>query len=74
MIGADNIQFAKDLMSPELIKEIMKSYVYGFDVKSIADTYGLTIEEAEHIINEFDKDEVAKEYEYRIMLEGGAKE
>ena len=61
-------------MSPELIKEIMKSYVYGFDIKSIADTYGLTIEEAEHIIKELDKDEAAKEYEYRIMLEGGAEE
>lgn len=61
-------------MSPELIKEIMKSYVYGFDVKSIADIYGLAIEEAEHIIKELDKDEVAKEYEYRIMLEGGGAE
>ena len=60
-------------MSNELIKEIIKSHVYGMSVVEMAQAYGLTEEEISSILSE-NADEIAEERKYRAMLEGGVNE
>lgn len=60
-------------MSNELIKEIIKSHVYGMSVVEMAQAYGLTEEEISSVLSE-NTDEIAEERKYRAMLEGGANE
>ena len=57
-------------MSPETIKEIIKSHVYGMSNAEIAQTYGISEEEAAKVISD-NGDEVAEERKYRAILEGG---
>ena len=57
-------------MSNELIKEIIKSHVYGMSVVEMAQAYGLTEEEISSVLSE-NADEIAEERKYRAMLEGG---
>ena len=60
-------------MSNELIKEIIKSHVYGMSVVEMAQAYELTEEEISSVLSE-NADEIAEERKYRAMLEGGANE
>ncbi len=60
-------------MSNELIKEIIKSHVYGMSVVEMSQAYGLTEEEISSVLSE-NADEIAEERKYRAMLEGGANE
>lgn len=60
-------------MSNELIKEIIKSHVYGMSVVEMAQAYGLTEEEISSVLSE-NADEIAEERKYRAMLEGGSNE
>lgn len=60
-------------MSNELIKEIIKSHVYGMSVVEMAQAYGLTEEEISSVLSE-NADEIAEERKYRAMLEGGVNE
>ena len=57
-------------MSNELIKEIIKSHVYGMSVVEMSQAYGLTEEEISSVLSE-NADEIAEERKYRAMLEGG---
>lgn len=57
-------------MSNELIKEIIKSHVYGMSVIEMAQAYELTKEEISSVLSE-NTDEIAEERKYRAMLEGG---
>lgn len=57
-------------MSPEVIKEIVKSYIYGMSLADIADAYGLSENDVVSVLSS-NKDEIEKEREYRLMLEGG---
>lgn len=60
-------------MSNELIKEIIKSHVYGMSVVEMSQAYGLTEEEISSVLSE-NADEIAEERKYRAMLEGGVNE
>lgn len=60
-------------MSPETIKEIIKSHVYGMSNAEIAQAYDISEEEAAKVISD-NGDEVAEERKYRAMLEGGPEE
>lgn len=60
-------------MSNELIKEIIKSHVYGMSVVEMAQAYELTEEEISSVLSE-NADEIAEERKYRAMLEGGTNE
>ena len=60
-------------MSNELIKEIIKSHVYGMSVVEMAQAYELTEEEISSVLSE-NTDEIEEERKYRAMLEGGANE
>ena len=60
-------------MSNELIKEIIKSHVYGMSVVEMAQAYELTEEEISSVLSE-NADEIAEERKYRAMLEGGVNE
>ena len=60
-------------MSNELIKEIIKSHVYGMSVVEMSQAYGLTEEEISSVLSE-NTDEIAEERKYRAMLEGGVME
>ena len=60
-------------MSNDLIKEIIKSHVYGMSVVEMSQAYGLTEEEISSVLSE-NADEIAEERKYRAMLEGGANE
>ena len=60
-------------MSNDLIKEIIKSHVYGMSVVEMTQAYGLTEEEISSVLSE-NADEIAEERKYRAMLEGGANE
>lgn len=60
-------------MSNELIKEIIKSHVYGMSVVEMAQAYGLTEEEISSVLSE-NADEIAEERKYRAMLERGTNE
>lgn len=60
-------------MSNELIKEIIKSHVYGMSVIEMAQAYGLTEEEISSVLSE-NADEIAEERKYRAMLERGTNE
>ena len=60
-------------MSNDLIKEIIKSHVYGMSVVEMTQAYGLTEEEISSVLSE-NADEIEEERKYRAMLEGGANE
>lgn len=60
-------------MSNELIKEIIKSHVYGMSVIEMAQAYELTEEEISSVLSE-NADEIAEERKYRAMLERGTNE
>lgn len=60
-------------MSNELIKEIIKSHVYGMSVVEMAQAYELTEEEISSVLSE-NADEIAEERKYRAMLERGTNE
>lgn len=60
-------------MSNELIKEIIKSHVYGMSVIEMAQAYELTEEEISSVLSE-NTDEIAEERKYRAMLERGTNE
>lgn len=60
-------------MSQELIKEIIKSYVYGMTFAEMSSAYGMSEAKIASLLDS-NKEEVAKEYEYRIMMEGGGEE
>lgn len=60
-------------MSNELIKEIIKSHVYGMSIVEMSQAYELTEEEISSVLSE-NADEIAEERKYRAMLEGGANE
>lgn len=60
-------------MSPEMIKEIIKSHVYDMSIVEIAQVYGLSEQEVSTILAD-NAAEIAEERKYRAMLEGGAME
>lgn len=60
-------------MSNELIKEIIKSHVYGMSVIEMAQAYELTEEEISSVLSE-NADEIAEERKYRAVLERGTNE
>lgn len=57
-------------MSPETIKEIIKSHVYSMSNAEIAQAYDISEEEAAKVISD-NADEVEAERAYRAILEGG---
>lgn len=60
-------------MSPELIKETIKSHVYDMTIVEIAQVYGLSEQEVSTVLAD-NAAEIAEERKYRAMLEGGAME
>lgn len=57
-------------MSPETIKEIIKSHVYGMSNTEISQAYSISEDEAAKVISD-NADEVEAERAYRAILEGG---
>lgn len=55
-------------MTDQTRKEVIKSIVYGKTAEEISEIYGISVDEAEKIMQ--DTDEINAEREYRKMLEG----
>lgn len=56
-------------MTDQTRKEVIKSIVYGKTAEEIAEIYGISVDEAEKIMQD-NADEINAEREYRKMLEG----